>query len=283
VAGLCTTLLGVACGDDGALAPIAPREVDEGRIETSIERAVGYLSSHLDEIEWGNLLVADHLHRNWDIDRLDGARGLALELAERGEAGDEWPAMGRFFGPDHPPPDESSAHESGSAPMLAALYCDVAPMSPEDVDAIRQMLASGGYDATHAGFAVGWMRELGCEADDELLDAVVERIATELDGYLVLVDETAASHDLEVDAVADRPWVTDLALEQSAALGYLGAGDLVDDRWVAHVVAAQRDDGGWADLAVDDSQSHWHPTLLAAWTLLALTDPGAGAPLILAR
>lgn len=70
--------------------------------------------------------------------------------------------------------------------------------------------------------------------------------------------------------------VTDLALEQSAMLSYLGRTDQISSGWVERILAAQRADGGWGEF---DGPSTWHMTMLAVWSLADLSGLGAGVPM----
>jgi hypothetical protein len=263
--------------------PIAAAEVDDSDVHDAIDRGADYLAEHLEEIEWGNLAAADLLHRRWDLEPLGGARERALELASAGDAGSEWPVLGRMFDPDLARHDDPAEAGDPVTLLAAALHCDQVPFGPNDVEQLRALIGVGGYGATHAGIAIGWLRDRSCDVPD--LDALraeaAEQISSELRAYQDQARTSSRSHDLDLDATPGAAWASDLALEQSAVLGiYLNAADLVEPSWVRSVTAAQRPDGGWADIDRDPERSHWHPTLVAVMTLAALTVPHTGAALV---
>lgn len=271
-----------ACNDDPA--PMAPEQVTQQDIHRVIDRGVAYIADHIDEIDWGNLALVDYLYRNWRLNPLGGAREHAADLAEAGTAGIEQTALGRMLDPAFRPTEEAVEAFGGEPnyPLVAALYCDVDPMGPDDLDALRALNDQGGYGSTHAAIAIGWMEEFDCSVPglQELRNTIVDRIATEFHEYRDLLRQVADEADVDLEAVADRAWVTDLALEQSAVLLYLGEGAQIDEAWTREVAANQRPDGGWDELAIGTDESHWHPTLLAVWTLLESTVPGEGEPMI---
>jgi hypothetical protein len=263
--------------------PIAAAAVEDDDVREAIDRGADYLADNLEEIEWGNLAAADLLHRRWDLSPLEDARTRALDLASAGEAGAEWPALGRMFDPDHPRSDTAADASDPVTFLAAALHCDQVPFGPDAAEQLRALIGAGGYGATHAGIAIGWLRDRSCDVPDlEALRAeAAEQISSELRAYQDQARTLSQSSEVDLDATPGAAWATDLALEQSAVLAiYLDAADLVDPSWVRTVTAAQRPDGGWADIDRDAERSHWHPTLVAVMTLAALTAPHTGAPLV---
>jgi hypothetical protein len=78
----------------------------------------------------------------------------------------------------------------------------------------------------------------------------------------------------------DRPtMVNDLKLEAAAFLCMARQGKRVEPRFVRHVVAIQRADGGWGKLDSPDpanpDESSWHSTTLALLLLLHVEFPDA--------
>jgi hypothetical protein len=292
VAGAVAVLLlaGACSGDTSgeAAAPvgggIAPSAVGDDDLTAAAERAAAYLADHLEEFDWANLAVADYLGRNWGLEELAGARELGRRVAGEGRAGVEWPALGRLFFADQPVPDAGARVDLANPALVAPLYCDRQPLTDGDVDALRAMLTDpGGYGATHAAIAVVWARELGCDsaALDQLATDAAAQIRGSLDAYLGAMQQLAEDQDRSLEDVGGELWISDLAMETVAILAYLGDSSLVAE-WARFIVANQNPDGGFATPEFDQSASHWHPTLVALWVLLAAAGPGAGEPMVLA-
>ena len=268
-----TALVATACSDDPAAAPsttaptatsptatsptatgVPPSESPDP--DAALERGADHAAAQLANIDIASLSMFAYLHRNWGLEGLSDAAPLAAARAGSAQLDPEEANLRRLVDgtsgvPDGPPPSERTTQV-----LTRALQCDRTPLGTQELEAARALVDGGGYDTTHAALAVGWMDELACDPATvaELRDRTVQRLLVEFD---------------------PGGAVTDLALEQSATLHYLGAGDAVTDEWVRATLAAQRDDGGWGE-----RQSTWHMTLLALWTLLASQGPGADAPMV---
>lgn len=213
-----------------------------------------WLGRQLDQIDAISLSLIAYIGRGWGIDDLAGPAAAAAEVRlDTPSLADDEVALRRLVQSDSPPPSIPPEELPPTTRVLAAaLHCDQGRWNSLWEGQLADLIAEGGYGATHAGLAVGWMSELGCATRDPgLRGRVIDSIATEL---------------ARTDAV------TDLAVEQSALLYYLGAGDRVPAGWSRRVVESQRDDGGWGA-----GQSNWHMTLLAVWTLLAAERPAEDA------
>ena len=256
---LVATVLLVGCAGDQLGAPetrsasTSEVEHDGPRGDDALVAAAEFIADRYEQIDAASLSIADYLFRNWGVQELSGARAAALQRLAGSEVDREERQLARLVDPAASSPDPTAeGTERTTAVLAAALYCDSNPWSTSDSDALAQLVAGGGYDTTHAGLAVGWLAERECAAPtiEAVRAQVIEAVATEL---------------------AQAPEVTDLAVEQSAILIYLGAPGRVGPGWSEQVAAAQRSDGGWGPTA-----SNWHMTLLAIWTIEGLRAAGAG-------
>ena len=238
-------------------APAPTATATAADVDRAVAAGAASVAPQLGSIDVASASLFDYLYRNWGVEGLSGARPQAEQRAAAGGLVDDEALLERLVLADAPPPGIPTDTEPTTAALADALHCDRRPV---DGDRLAALAAGGGYDTTHAALALGWMQELGCPVPADLRGRVVDRMADEL-----------------ADA-ADEP-VTDLAAEQSAMLVYLGAGDRVPAGWAGRLLEAQRPDGGWSE---GGRPSFWHMTLLAMWTLAGLSDPGSGAPVVVA-
>jgi len=221
--------------------------------QDAIVAGAALVAEQLLNIDAASLTIGDYVFRNWGIAALSGARSAATGRMTEPSLSDDERLLARLVDPTAEFLDPTvEGAEPTTAVLAAALHCDQRPWDEAAFAAARSIAEQGGYGATHAALAAGWLRELACSP------AETERFRVEL------VDEIAA----ELARATD---VTDLSVEQSCVLFYLGAGERVASGWGDRVRAVQRADGGWGPTA-----SNWHMTLLAVWTLSALDAPGAG-------
>jgi len=143
---------------------------------------------------------------------------------------------------------------------VLALYCDQAPPPADYTALLEKGRAEGGYALTHAALALIWLRENGCRV-------------VEADFEKRVIRETAAL--VRADAA-----VSDLELEAAAMVARLGEARLLPHRFLEEVIAAQHEDGGWAEDSGKAGPADWHPTLLALWLLLEIEQPGGTIPMI---
>lgn len=248
-------LLLVGCTDHNA-------DDDASRKKSPVDRAAAALAEMLPSVDAPSLMVIDYLHRNWDVAALADAAPLARQRMRAADRSADDALLDRLIDPESalPPASAIAASRLPTTRVLAsALQCDRRPLSDAEVAALTSLAGGGGYDTTHAALAVQWMAELGCPQIAALTAEIIGRITSEVQP--VVPDSVGA--------------VTDLALEQSSVLCYLGATERVPKSWPAVVAAAQRDDGGWVD-----GENTWHTTLLALWTLLAMESPGNGVSMV---
>ena len=141
-----------------------------------------------------------------------------------------------------------------------ALHCKDNGLRPETVAyATGAMRDGGGYQTTHALWALAIARDRGCLADF----ATIAR---------PLIDELRAAEPpgpgpeaLATDLFAERLLMLELAGEQGPPL----------DAWADALARAQAADGGFGQLAPDEDPYHrYHATLAATWAL-AIRRPDA--------
>lgn len=145
--------------------------------------------------------------------------------------------------------------------LATALYCDRLGLPPEYADALEAGVKAGGYHATHVLLAWIWLHDNRCSLP------IREGFAEDL-------------YRANAAILEDRPtMVNDLKLEAAAFLCMARQGRRVDPRFIAHVVAIQRADGGWGKPDSPDPSnpdgSSWHSTVLALLLLLHVQFPPA--------
>jgi hypothetical protein len=239
---------------------MSPGVTTDGPTDPVIDAGVAAMQRQFPTMDAVSLTIVDYVFRNWGIAGLSGARPAAEAKMAGPDLADDELVLARLIDGSAPPPAGlEDLREPTTALLATALHCDQSPVPPGFFEAAAGLTAEGGYGATHAGLAVGWMAELGCTSD-ELAAATTE-----------VTEQIASEFEAGLEAGAG---VTDLAVEQSALLFYLGAGDRVPPSWGDDVRAAQNPDGSWGQGVT------WHMTMLAIWTLAALASPGAGVPLV---
>ncbi len=257
-------LLAAGCGggssaDPDAIPGAAPFVEEPAGPTEAVAAGTTFLRNQYGSIDIASLSLIAYIGRNWDVPGLAEAADAAAHRLETDTLDIEEEVMIRMARPDEvaaPAPAGAFAPDSTTTTLAAVLRCDEDPLDRAGLAALDRLAEGGGYQATHAALAVVWLDELVCptEGSGQRRDELIESIA----------DELAAT-----DAV------TDLGVEQSAVLHYIGAGDRVPADWLDRVLAAQRTDGGWGERV-----STWHMTLLALWTIQAETQAGNGAPMV---
>jgi hypothetical protein len=245
----------------GAVAGASTRTVsDPAAHDAALRRAVAFVRAQRGSVDVPSLLIFDYQSRRWHLHGLAGFRDFARAIP--GATSPE-NAFVRLFGPTHRASRAALRLTRDTDRLTAyALECRHVPPTPAYARRLRAAITSGGYDATHALLAIGWIDELGCRLPSaaKLRRQAVARVAGEL--------RTATA-------------VTDLSLEQGAFLDYAGAARAIPAAWARRVRAAQRPDGGWAEDPAgtrvgdhDPTRSNWHATGLALWSLLAARSRG---------
>jgi hypothetical protein len=146
---------------------------------------------------------------------------------------------------------------------VPALYCDQQGLTINYPAMLEGAAVQGGYMLTHALLACIWIQENGCEVP--LSASFIKDIYR----------ATAA-------LINDDSVVEDLELEAAAFLYLAGQGALVNDAFIDRVIAAQHDDGGWAQYLDRPNESDWHPTILGLFLLLQREYPADSYPPMLA-
>ena len=259
---ICASTVLSGCGGANSaetIPTVATSSTAPARATTSgaINAGASFVSGQIAGIDAASLTIGDYLARNWGIAELSGAREAARARMASPDLSDDERLLARLVDPTASALDPiAEGAEPTTAVLASALHCDVAPWSPVESEAARTLAEGGGYQTTHAALAVQWMAELRCapEESGRLRADIIESVADELDRATE---------------------VTDLAVEQSSILLYLGAGDRIPQGWSKRVRSVQRSDGGWGPTA-----SNWHMTLLAIWTLAGLDRAGSGVSMV---
>ncbi len=241
----------------------APGSVDAvERGPSTIERGIAYLVSQRARVPQHSLFVPAHIGRRYGYSELATfAEGFDPQSA----AFAKQPVVNRMMAYAYDGAARVEALElEGQHPiarlLYPALHCDYLALPGGYGGRIEAAAGAGGYDATHAALALGFLRERGCALPraGQLRAAVIE----------------AMDRELRAAEKAD-----DLSMELCAMLAYAGAHERIEPRWSAVVGAAQRDDGGWG--YANAATSDWHHTTVALLCLLALELPDrAAAPML---
>jgi hypothetical protein len=142
---------------------------------------------------------------------------------------------------------------------VPALYCDQEGLALNYPAMLEDAARQGEYMLTHVLLACIWIQENGCE--EPLSPSFIQDIYR---ATAALINDDAVVEDLE--------------LEAAAFLYLAGQGKLVNDAFVEHVIAAQHDDGGWAQYLDKPNESDWHPTILGLFLLLHVKYPAESYP-----
>ncbi len=242
--------------DDAGAAPTDPR--------AALARAAAWLASVPEEqLRYDAAVGLAAIRRLGDSEALRQAAAAARAVADR----DLDNPMRRAFDPASRVPAASARgwvvpaagerRVNVNRVVGEALHCADHGLRAETVAyATGPMRDDGGYQTTHAVWALALARDAGC------LDAT--RFAT---AVRPLLDELRAAQPaaptadvLTVDLFAERVLMLVLAGERDPAI----------DTWASALLAAQRPDGGFGVLAPDeDPYRRYHATMAASWALAA--------------
>ena len=246
-------------------------------LTSAADRGEAHLRQRAEQIDPTMLLILDFVARRFDIDWMRAAAARArtpipTTSCAAGDAGCEGASARSSIRRLVDPSVRVTAAEianlaeaSGSQVdgfTFAALHCRTVPLADDYPQRIAHWLdpKGGNYDPPHAALALQWAIEQGC------LDPSEEPIA-----HLRAVAIEQLVHFAD-GVPRDQP------IEAVAMLGYLGARDRVERRWLDAIVAAQHEDGGWGDQPGEPSNDH--TTILALWVLLEQTHPVHPGPWI---
>jgi hypothetical protein len=257
-AGILGLSVAASCGGSGSRAvdstttrPAAKATAAD--VDRALARGVSWSAANLDTTDAFTLAFADYVGRRYGIAEFAGARALARQKAA-GEQAESQPDL-RLVVPEARVAPAALTEQARPAFMLlrGGLACGD-PGTPPDFEArLRAAIVAGDYDLTHAAFALGVERELGCPPTGG--DALRQEIGDALE-----------------PSIARTTRIDDLAVERMAALAYLGGR--VPHAAVRAIVAAQRPDGSFA--APDDGTKR-HLGVFAAWALASAAANRAGA------
>lgn len=247
--------------DDPPLERAISRSSSPG-VERAIERAVSYLDGPEILSEHFIFYVLYFLERRFEL-------GVWQSLPERhaafmaalGEPQPQKELFRRLIEPEYVATRAQieAAEDSVDRVTTAALYCRDYPLDDGFDDEVRKLAIRGGYHQSHAAMALQWLEENDCGPNLGTIEA-----------YVV---------DLMSLAIRTGDRSSDLEIERSAFLSYLGHADRVPDGMARDLVRLQNADGGWSIEAW--GASNWHPTFLALWFLLESEGRGNGAPMII--
>ena len=218
--------------------------------DAALDRGAAYLAGTFDKIDAVSLAIIDYVGRRFGLEQLATARSEAERRYPNEVMADDL-ALQRLVIGGSPPPTDLSAASPTTRLLATALHCDRRLPGQDYPDQLRSALQQGGFEATHAALALGWLRELGCSGPElsELSDEADRALRSGFDGGSEVVD---------------------LRVEQAAFREYLTSQPIDDAAWIDALRAAQRPDGGWGQNG-PSSESSWHTTVLAMWDLAAAT------------
>lgn len=254
----------VACGSTSSSSSLS----DEA--QQAVASGAAFLAENIDQIDPLHLSGLDHIYRRWGVASLATFGAAASEAASQiPPSGDGAPseqqALVRLVDPDRRvPPAGLASLPDTSRVMASGLYCDVRPLTDDDLAVWQRELNAGGYGPTHVLLAWFFMEDLGCDDPRaaDLVDGAIESVANDL---------ASRASTTPLDVVVD-----DLTLEQIVVLAEAGESARVGPAWVDAIVAAQRDDGRWqwSGPQGEPDPFDWHATALAVWALSALGGEG---------
>lgn len=219
----------------------------------ALDSATTFLNQSLDDAPPG-LAFAYFLTRRYGVGAFaDVPERYDSLLSREPKKGGNPPGAVRLFrrlvDPEHPfvEADLAELESAWDRVTVPALYCDQYEWPASYVEDLERMGSKPGYDVTHAAMALLWMRDNGCDwpVDESVVRSWVDQMASQ---------------------VREQP-LGDISYETAAILRHLGHGDRIPSGYADKVLAAQNDDGGWG-FSSERPESHWHPTLLALWSLL---------------
>ena len=228
-------------------------------------RAIASFATHVHEVDHGWSPVLDYVHRRFGLElRLaSGLRpygaGQRLKRPEEGEV------FRRLIDPQARASRRQIAELPGAIDRMSgsALHCDRIPLPADWVEVLYRASEAGGYALTHAVVAARWSVENGCVPESQLAALHADQVAR-LEALIENRAELATRFEL----------ATDIWIEAVAMLYYANEPGRVRAEWIAAVLDAQREDGGWPNHP-RSTASHPHPTALALWVLSEHLEPEA--------
>ena len=231
----------------------------ESQVRTAVANGVTFLNGTREPY---GLWFMSMMHRLFKVPEFaDALKRYDEEVAKRPKEAPLLRVLRRLNDANTPldPDDWDHVQIHTDRVLATALYCDRLGFPPEYADMLEAGVKAGGYQATHVLLAWIWLTDNRCKL--AVRDGFVEDL-----------------YRANAAILEDRPsMVNDLKLEAAAFLCMARQGRRVDPRFIGHVLAIQRADGGWGKLDTPDpakpDESSWHSTTLALLLLLHIEFP----------
>ncbi|MCB9572472.1 MAG: hypothetical protein H6709_10330 [Kofleriaceae bacterium] len=230
----------------------------------AIDRAATWLAAFPPaQLRYDAAIMIAAIRRRYDDDALRAADAAARAVADR----DDDNPLRRLFDAGYRAAASSARGwevPAAGAPrvnpnrvLAEAAHCAEHGLRPATLAYVTgPMRDDGGYQTTHAAWALLIAHDHGC-LDDAALAAALTPLLDELRAAQPAAPGPAA---LDVDLFGERLLMLALA----------GVRDAAVDGWAASLLRAQRGDGSFGALAVDeDPYRRYHATAIACWALAA--------------
>jgi hypothetical protein len=258
-AGILGLSVPVACGSsesrsDGPTTSTRPApSASPADVDRALGRAIAWSAANLGTTDAFTLAFADYVGRRYGITEFATARALARQKAATEQAATQ-PDL-RLVDPSARVAPAALTEQARPAFMLlrGGLACGDPGTPPDFEQRLRAAIVAGDYDLTHAAFALGVERELGCPPTggealrQEMVDALEQ-------------------------SIEKTKQIDDLAVERMSGLVYIGGK--LPAAAVSAVVAAQRPDGSFA---APDEGTERHLAAFATWALASAAPARAGS------
>lgn len=247
----------------------APRH-SEHDYSAAIERTLGFLRSHADEVDPMVINLYGYLQRKFAVPALPRFDERLADLAAHP---DKESPQSRVFHRVRDPEARAAAediqamHENPKLGTLLALHCDREGLPSGFLQAIQDdVVTTRSCSSSTSLLAIQWALEGGCASEAEV-NKVREAVAP------VVVEFIERAHVARA-----------AGLQAMAGLYYAGMGDHVRPEWIGKVLTAQLPDGGWSANPEDaslEAVSDPNVTVIGLWVLLEAMHPeGAHLPMI---
>lgn len=231
------------------------------RIAAAACRGVQWIVAHDEAHEGLALILVDMIARRFGIKSLLALWDRAEPSPDSAKSHDERILMrisdARVLASEA---DFEKLHSPIDRFTTRALFCRELGFPEGYAETLRENTAHGDYEATHVLLAFFWMEERGCTLPE----------SDEIRAEAIAITASLIDHD--------HNEITDLELEAAAFLAYEGAANRIPVGFLEGVLAAQSEDGGFADGAKGDL--NLHASALGLWYLHELLYPNRRTPLV---
>ncbi|HSD89511.1 MAG TPA: hypothetical protein VLB44_18400 [Kofleriaceae bacterium] len=261
-------VLAAACRREPEPAPSPPEPshaspagpADARTTEAVIDRAAAWLAAFpADHLRFDAAIGLAAIRARTDSDALRAASARAREVSDRDTDNplrrgyDDAARVAPAVSAGWPLPKPGEPRANVNRVVAEAMHCKENGIRRETLAYIAgPMRDEGGYQTTHALWALAIARDHGCLTD------FAERarpLIAELREHQTAPPATSVS---AIDLYAERLLMIELAGEQGADI----------EAWRRRLIELQAEDGGFGELAPDqDSYLRYHATLVAAWAL----------------